>query len=74
MIGSDIFNLLCILGVASLLRPMSAPGVGLVDVWVMVGTAALPLPFLRSGFVLSRREGLALPGVYAGYLYHLWPR
>jgi cation:H+ antiporter len=71
VVGSNIFNTLGILGVAALLRPLSAPGIGSVDLGVMVGLSLLMLPLFRSGFVLTRLEGLLLLLIYAGYLYHL---
>lgn len=74
VIGSNIFNILGILGVSGLLRPLNAPGVSSVDLGLMVVTAILLLPMLWSNRTVSRAEGLVLVAVYAGYLYHLWPK
>lgn len=67
VVGSNLFNLLGILGVASLVRPLSAPGLSMVDLAVMTGLAAvlLPLAWSRS---LTRIEGALLLVVYAGYI------
>ncbi|MBN1575547.1 MAG: calcium/sodium antiporter [Chitinispirillaceae bacterium] len=74
IVGSNIFNILAILGISGILTPLKAKGVGIVDLVFMVGTAACLLPFMRTGFRLSRIEGIALMGVYGGYLVYLWPK
>lgn len=70
VIGSNIFNLLCILGVAATVRPLAPGGIGIVDLAVMVGFAVAVLPMLVTARRLSRWEGAAL---LAGYLaYTVW--
>ncbi len=71
VVGSNLFNLLGILGVAAVLRPLGAPGLEPFSVAVMVGAVVLVLPLARSGFVLSRLEGAVLLALYAGYLSFL---
>ena len=73
-IGSNIFNILATLGLSSLMVPMTAGGITLVDYAVMVGTAVLLLPFLMTGPRLGRLEGLVFLGGYCGYLAFLWPQ
>lgn len=68
VVGSNLFNVLGILGVAALVRPLGGAGIGLLDLGVMVGLAVLMLPLMRSGFQLSRREGLLLLLIYAAYV------
>jgi cation:H+ antiporter len=69
MIGSNIFNVLGILGVTALVRPVPvAPAVVRVDLWWMLGTTVLLLPLLYSGKRLSRVEGGVLLAAYASYL------
>ncbi len=69
IVGSNIFNLLLILGITGVLRPIPvAPRLIVPDMWVMLGVALLLLPpILRSGR-LSRRSGLILLAVYATFL------
>jgi len=74
VIGSNIFNILATLGLSSLVVPMTAGGITLVDYAVMVGTAVLLLPFLMTGPRLGRLEGLVFLGGYCGYLAFLWPQ
>lgn len=69
LIGSNIFNLLGILGVVALLAPVPvSPALVAVDMWWMVAFALLLFPILRSGFRISRWEGVLLLGAYAVYL------
>jgi cation:H+ antiporter len=71
IIGSNIFNILGILGVAALVRPFRGSGIGRTDLATMIGLALLMLPLMRSGFVLSRREGAFLLVIYGLYIGHL---
>jgi cation:H+ antiporter len=72
-VGSSIFNILCILGVAALIRPMATTGISMVDLAVMTACAVLVMPMMRSGFCLNRWEGIFLLAVYVGYLYYVIP-
>jgi cation:H+ antiporter len=71
VVGSNLFNVLGILGVAALVRPLEAPGLGLGDLAALVVVAVLILPLARSGFVLSRLEGALLGLSYLGYVAFL---
>ncbi|GIV79191.1 MAG: sodium:calcium antiporter [Litorilinea sp.] len=73
VVGSNIFNILGILGVTAMVRPVLAPGISRLDLGVMVAYAAVLLPLLWSGQRLDRREGLLLVGGYLAYLWVLWP-
>jgi cation:H+ antiporter len=72
MIGSNIFNLLAILGVTALMRPFSfSPAVASTDNWWMLGTTVLLLPIMLYGRRITQWEGAVLVGVYALYLMFL---
>lgn len=73
VVGSNIFNILSILGVAGLVKPLNTGGVGMVDFGLMIVTAIVLLPLMITGKRIARPEGLLLLGMYAGYLYWLWP-
>lgn len=73
IVGSNIVNLLGILGVAAWVVPMNAPGVELTDYLVMILFSVILLLLLAWGQVLSRRDGALLLIIYAVYLYLLWP-
>jgi len=74
VIGSNIFNILAILGAGAVVAPLSAPAISAVDIWAMVGVSALLLPILWTGLRVSRGEGVLLLACYGGYLYFLWPK
>ncbi len=71
VVGSNIYNILIILGVSSLITPIQSPDLGLRDSLVMVGISILLVPLVRTGFVLQRWEGAVLLLFYAVYLYTL---
>ena len=71
VIGSNIFNLLAILGVSSTLVPYAAPGIGSVDLAVMLAVAVISLPMMWSRFTLSRLEGIILLICYGLYMAYL---
>ncbi len=74
VIGSNIFNLLFVLGLAAVIHPITGAEVRDVDRIFMLGTAALLWPMMRSGRTVGRREGAVLLAIYAVYLAWMWPR
>jgi len=68
IVGSNIFNILCILGACSIITPLQAAGITAVDLWVMAGLSLLMLPLMRTGFRINRAEGALLLIIYGGYL------
>lgn len=73
VIGSNVFNILGILGLASIVSPISAPGISLVDYVTMIFFTMLIIPLLYTGRALHRLEGGALLALYGIYLFVLWP-
>jgi cation:H+ antiporter len=71
IIGSNIFNILCILGVSASITPLEGAGIRLIDLLVMLGMAILLLPIMKTDFLLDRKEGLVLVAGYAGYVLSL---
>lgn len=69
VLGSNVFNILGILGVTALVQPMVVPDqiVGL-DIWVMCAATVLLVVFARTGWRIGRREGAVMVGCYAAYL------
>lgn len=74
IIGSNIFNMLAIIGVAGLITPLKTKGITFVDIGVMIGTSVLILPIMFSGSKINRLEGIFLLLIYGGYLFFLWPK
>ena len=72
VVGSNVFNLLGILGMTGLLRPVDVePQMVALDLWVMLGFAALPLPLVFWDRTLGRRDGAVLLLAYAAYVFVL---
>lgn len=71
VVGSNIANLLGILGVVAVLAPIPAVAVPVEDLVVMAAVAVVVAPMLWTGRVLGRPEGSALLAVYAGYIASL---
>lgn len=60
LIGSDLFNLLGVLGLAAFLRPLPVDPHATPSVMMMTIMVGLVLVFMRTGWKLTRLEGLAL--------------
>ena len=76
LVGSNVFNIMSVLGVASLVRPISIPGgffeSGLwIDYLVMLFTSFLPWLLMRRTYTVNRKGGAILLACYAGYLTYL---
>ncbi|MDZ7707028.1 MAG: calcium/sodium antiporter [Trueperaceae bacterium] len=73
IVGSNIFNVLGIVGATAVTRPLRVPfEVVAIDLWVMLGLSVLLVPFLVSGLRLGRREGAVLVALYVGYVAYLY--
>ena len=69
VIGSNLFNLLAIIGIASLVGPIPIdPEFLRFDVWVMLGASILLVPFVYSRRDITRIWGVILTGLYMAYL------
>ncbi len=76
LVGSNVFNILSVLGAASLIRPIPIPGgffeSGLViDYLVMILTSFLPWVMMRKTNIITRIDGIILLSCYAGYIVYL---
>ena len=70
VIGSNIFNLSLILGVASQITPLTSSGIGYIDYGVMIFAAAAPLLLCFKG-KLNRWAGAILFACFIAYNYYL---
>ena len=69
VIGSNLFNLLGIIGVATLVGPIPVdPQFLQFDFWVMLASALLLLPFVYFGRDITRLWGVILTALYAAYV------
>lgn len=73
VVGSNIFNILGILGITALVISLSSEGISYVDFGVMLLTAIILLPLSKTGFRISRLEGGLLLTGYLVYIYYLLP-
>jgi len=60
LIGSDIFNLLGVLGLAGMLQPVGVDPMARYSILAMVLMVGVVLVFMRTGWRISRLEGLLL--------------
>jgi len=69
VLGSNLFNVLLILGTASLVAPLPvAPDIAGIDLWVMLGSGLVLMPIMITGWHISRAEGVFLLLLYATYI------
>ena len=71
VLGSNVFNILMILGVTGLISPMSTQGITTVDLSVMVITMILLWLFSYTKYRIERWEGAALSVLFIGYIVYL---
>ncbi|SIQ66442.1 cation:H+ antiporter [Shewanella morhuae] len=71
VVGSNLFNILGILGVTAIVQPVSALGFQSIDFIVMLAFAVIILPFAWTGLRIGRREGTVLLLGYLGYMGYL---
>ena len=68
IIGSNIFNILLILGVASTIKPLTISAVALFDIFFMVFTVIMFVFLTKKDKVLNIKKGILMILVYVGYL------
>ena len=73
IVGSNVFNILSVVGVASLVHPLQTGDIQTIDIVAMLGVSFLMLPLAWSGWKLNRWEGALLLCFYGVYLYLIWP-
>ncbi len=73
IIGSNLFNVLAILGISSSIVPLSvSDAIVDRDLYWMIGISALILPFTLFRSKLGKTEGAILLGVYVLYIFLLF--
>lgn len=74
VVGSNIFNILAILGVSAVMPsggfPVN-PVTMVVDIPFMIFVAVICFPIFRTGWAISRIEGVVFLSLYAGYTLYL---
>lgn len=68
VIGSNVFNILLILGLTATIHPLQIEGITTIDMAVMLLSVFLVWLFARTRYVVTRWEGAILVGGYLAYL------
>lgn len=73
VIGSNVFNLLAIMGATAMVAPVPVPpGFLVLDIWVMVIAACILLPFILRQGRINFPVGVAFLATYIGYLIFIF--
>ncbi|QVY65216.1 calcium/sodium antiporter [Polaribacter sp. Q13] len=74
LIGSNVFNILAVLGITSIITPVAVKDQGLLtsDIFWMLGISfiVLPLVFIPKGYRLNWKDGILLLAAYLAFIYH----
>lgn len=73
VLGSNIFNLLCIMGITPMIADIPIPHAFIYfDLWVMLIAAMAIVPFAMAGRTITRRAGMFFLAAYVAYMYFLF--
>lgn len=67
VVGSNIFNLLLILGVSGSLHPIGITVASFVDLGILLGVSLIAYAFVCTGKKINRTEGVIMIGMYLAY-------
>ena len=68
VLGSNVFNILAILGVTGVITPMHLQGITMLDLSMMVVSTLLVWLFSFTKYKIARWEGFVLTIVFIGYM------
>jgi cation:H+ antiporter len=71
-IGSNVFNILLILGTTAVICPMRIMGINIIDLSMMIISMGLLWLFAYTKYTVSRREGFLLIGGFIAYMAWLF--
>jgi cation:H+ antiporter len=70
VVGSNLFNVLAVIGAVSLVIPLEAPAQILdFDLWLMLGVTILLMPYLMGAWRINRPTAAAFLAVYGAYIF-----
>jgi cation:H+ antiporter len=75
VVGSNIFNIVCVLGLSSIVAPAGInvlPAALRFDIPVMIAVAVACLPIFFSGYQITRANGVAFLAFYVAYIVYLF--
>ena len=70
-LGSNVFNILAILGITGMITPMTLKGITSIDLSMLVISIMLVWLFSFTKYKIERWEGAVLMAVFVGYIYFL---
>ncbi len=71
LVGSNVFNVLFILGLSGLVTPLGINGDVMIDMYIMLGVTILAVIMAISKNIVTKKEGSLLVFVYAAYLVYI---
>ncbi|MCG3088946.1 calcium/sodium antiporter [Sporosarcina cyprini] len=71
IVGSNIFNILFVLGASAVISPLQVNDKVFMDVVLMIALTVILLIFSRTGYKVGKREGMVLAVVYIIYLAYI---
>ena len=70
-VGSNIFNILMVLGIASAIKPISLLTENLIDIMILIGFSLLVWLFAATKKKITRKESLVMVGLYLIYAVYI---
>ncbi len=74
IVGSNIFNVLLVLGTTAVINPVPVPFTSIIDLIILLGVSIYLAITARTGNKLIRLEGASYLVIYAGYMVYLFMR
>ena len=71
VLGSNVFNILLILGIASVISPIEFVSENIIDIACLMAMSFLAWRFTWTRHRLDRKEGVVMLGVYAAYMVYI---
>lgn len=71
VIGSNIFNILLVLGVAAVISPVGFIMENMIDIVFLIIVSCITLVFAWTSKQLNRKEGIAMLVIYAAYMVYI---
>ncbi|MCK5717399.1 MAG: calcium/sodium antiporter [Thiomargarita sp.] len=73
VVGSNLFNILLVLGITSMISPLEVPAMAITfDIPIMIAVAMLCLPILFTDYLIDRWEGGLFVAYYVAYTLFLF--
>jgi cation:H+ antiporter len=71
LVGSNIFNVLFIIGLSGLVTPLGINPDVIIDLWLLLGFVVIAVVFAISKSVINKKEGFTLVLLYVAYIVYI---